>query len=50
MIAPNSHCVYYAQGHYWTTIWIAIKNSVVLDTIVRLSKNKNLITYNCLYL
>ena len=48
-IAANSHIFYYTKRHYQVTILLAVNNSVILDIIARLSKNKKLITYNCLY-
>ena len=35
-------------GHYQVILALAVNNSVILDTIARLSKNKKLITYSCL--
>ena len=39
-IASNSHCAYYTQGHYRTTLLLVVNISVVMDTIATLSKNK----------
>ena len=36
------HTLYYVQGHNQAMLSLAVNNSVVLDTIVRLSKNKNI--------
>ena len=42
VLASISHIIYHAQRHYWLTLLLAVNNSVVVDTIARLSKNKKL--------
>ena len=44
-IASNIHILYCTKRHYWATLWLVVNNSVILDTIARLSNNEKSITY-----